>query len=101
MTTLLRPYLNRTVTWKREIGRNQFNEVEFSEDSIRVRWQPTITLVRRSDGQEAATSAQVLTTAAVNIGDVLVGPDGRDWPVITVSVVETLAGRESHREVYV
>jgi hypothetical protein len=99
--SLLDVYTNRTVTWKRQTGVNQYNESTFATEPIEVKWSPKITLVRRSDGQEAVASVQVLTTATVDIGDVLVGPDGRDWPVITVSVVETLAGRESHREVYV
>ena len=99
--SIIDTYTAQTVTWKRQTGTNQFNEPEFTESTIRVRWQPQITRVRDSDGEEVTASARVFTAEAVEIGDTLVGPDGRNWPVITVSRPTTLGGQESHREVMV
>lgn len=99
--SIINDYLAQTVIWKRETDRNQFNEIEYSETEISVRWEPRLTRVRNADGVEVTASARVYTTDPVSIGDTLVGPDGRAWPVITVSQPTMLGGSESHREVMV
>lgn len=99
--SIIDSYLAQTATWKRVTGRNGFNEPTYAESTIRVRWEPRLTRIRNSDGVEVVASARVYVTEPVAIGDVLVGSDGREWPVITVQQPVTLNGNVSHREVMV
>lgn len=99
--SLITTYLNQTATWKQRTGTDGFGDPQWVESEIAVRWQPQLTRVRNQDGEEVTASARVYTTAAVGLGDVLVGPDGREWPVITVQQPTLFSGAESHREVMV
>ena len=101
MSSIIDSYTAQTATWKRRTGTDQFNDPVFEESTIRVRWVYQFTQVKNDQGEEVTSSARVYTSEPVSIGDVLVGPDGRDWPVITVTRPTTLGGQESHREVMV
>jgi len=94
---MIRNYLNQTATWKRVIGQNMYGEPETEEKEIKVRWEGKRRLVRDKDGREVVSEARVFCTDPVKPGDEL-ELDGREWPVIAVSTVPGLDGKESHRE---
>jgi hypothetical protein len=95
---MIRNYLNQTATWKRVIGQNMYGEPETEEKTIKVRWEGKRRLVRDNQGREVVSEARVFCTEAVKPGDEL-EINGRRWPVIAVSTVPDLSGKEAHREV--
>lgn len=97
---MIRDYLNQTAIWKRVVGQNMYGEPETEEKEIRVRWEGKRRLVRDNEGQEVVSEARVFCTDPVQPGDFLEYA-GKEWPVIAVSTVPGLDGKESHREVAV
>ena len=97
---MIQDYLNQTATWKRVIGQNMYGEPDFDTKEIKVRWEGKRRLVRNNEGREVVSEARVFCVDPVKPGDVL-EHDGREWPVIAVSTVPGLDGKESHREVAV
>ena len=98
---MIRDYLNQTATWHYITGQlNEYGEPAFGSKSIKVRWEGKRRLVRDNEGREVVSEARVFCTEAVKPGDELEF-DGRRWPVIAVSTVPDLDGKEAHREVAV
>ena len=97
---MIRDYLNQTAIWKRVVGQNMYGEPETEEKEIRVRWEGKRRLVRDNEGREVVSEARVFCVEPVKPGDIL-EHGGREWPVIAVSTVPGLDGKESHREVAV
>ena len=97
---MIRRYLNQTAVWKYVIGQNMYGEPETEEKEIRVRWEGKRRLVRDNEGREVVSEARVFCVEPVKPGDIL-EHGGREWPVIAVSTVPGLDGKESHREVAV
>jgi hypothetical protein len=94
-------YLNQTAIWHYSTGQmNEYGEPEFGSKTIKVRWEGKRRLVRDNEGREVVSEARVFCTEAVKPGDELEF-DGRRWPVIAVSTVPDLSGKEAHREVAV
>ena len=56
--------------------------------------------MRDNEGREVVSEARVFCMGAIKPGDLL-EYNGREWPVIAVSTVPGLDGKESHREVAV
>ena len=94
---MIQDYISQTATWKRVIGQNMYGEPDFDTKEIKVRWEGKRRLVRDNEGREVVPEARVFCTEAVKPGDELEF-DGRRWPVIAVSTVPGLDGKESHRE---
>ena len=94
---MIRRYLNQTAIWKHVIGQNMYGEPETEEKEIKVGWEGKRRLVRDNEGREVVSDARVFCIEPVKPGDELVF-DGRSWPVIAVSTVPDLGGKESHRE---
>ena len=94
---MIQDYLNQTATWKRVIGQNMYGEPETEEKEIKVRWEGKRRLVRDNEGREVVSEARVFCIEPVKPGDKL-EYDGREWPVIAVSTVPGLDGKENHRE---
>ena len=90
-------YLNQTATWHYATGQNEYGEPSTSSKSIKVRWEGKRRLVRDNEGQEVVSEARVFCIETVKPGDELEF-GGRRWPVIAVSTVPGLDGKESHRE---
>ena len=97
---MIKDYLNQTATWHCATGQNEYGEPVTSSKTIKVRWEGKRRLVRDSQGREVVSEARVFCTEAVKPGDIL-EHGGREWPVIAVSTVPGLDGKESHREVAV
>ena len=97
---MIQDYLNQTATWKRVIGQNMYGEPDFDTKEIKVRWEGKRRLVRDNEGREVVSEARVFCVELVKPGDLLEYA-GREWPVIAVSTVPGLDGKESHREVAV
>ncbi len=97
---MIQDYLNQTATWKRVIGQNMYGEPEFDTKEIKVRWEGKRRLVRDNEGREVVSEARVFCMGAIKPGDLL-EYNGREWPVIAVSTVPGLDGKEAHREVAV
>ena len=97
---MIRRYLNQTAVWKYVIGQNMYGEPETEGKEIRVRWEGKRRLVRDNEGREVVSEARVFCVEPVKPGDIL-EHGGREWPVIAVSTVPGLDGKESHREVAV
>ena len=97
---MIKDYLNQTATWHQTTGQNEYGEPVTSSKTIKVRWEGKRRLVRDSQGREVVSEARVFCTEAVKPGDIL-EHGGREWPVIAVSTVPGLDGKESHREVAV
>jgi len=97
---MIQDYLNQIATWKRVIGQNMYGEPEFDTKEIKVRWEGKRRLVRDNEGREVVSEARVFCMGAIKPGDLL-EYNGREWPVIAVSTVPGLDGKESHREVAV
>lgn len=95
---MIKAYLNQKAVWHRVIERNEYGEPITKARRIRLRWEGKRRLVRSVDGREVISEARVFCMALVCVGDRL-EYGGRVWPVIAVSVVPGLDGRESHREV--
>ena len=93
-------YLNQTATWHYVTGLNEYGEPQTSSKSIKVRWEGKRRLVRDNEGREVVSEARVFCTEAVKPGDLLEHQD-REWPVIAVSAIPGLDGKEAHREVAV
>ena len=95
---MIRSYLNQTATWHYSTGQmNEYGEPETGSKEIRVRWEGRRRLVRDNEGREVVSEARVFCTDPVKPGDEL-ELDGRRWPVIAVSTVPDLDGKENHRE---
>jgi hypothetical protein len=90
-------YLNQRAVWKRKTGSNEYGEPTTSSKTISVRWEGKRRLVRDNEGREVVSEARVFCIEAVKPGDKL-EYDGREWPVIAVSIVPGLDGKENHRE---
>ena len=97
---MIKDYLNQTATWHQTTGQNEYGEPVTSSKTIKVRWEGKRRLVRDNQGREVVSEARVFCTEAVKPGDIL-EHGGREWPVIAVSTVPGLDGKESHREVAV
>jgi hypothetical protein len=97
---MIEGYLNQRAVWKRKIGQNEYGEPETSSKSIKVRWEGKRRLVRDNHGQEVVSEARVFCVEPVKPGDILKYED-REWPVIAVSTVPDLSGKEAYREVAV
>jgi len=97
---MIQDYLNQIATWKRVIGQNMYGEPEFDTKEIKVRWEGKRRLVRDNEGREVVSEARVFCMGAIKPGDLL-EYNGREWPVIAVSTVPGLDGKEAHREVAV
>ncbi len=95
---MIKDYLNQTVIWHYSTGqKNEYGEPEFGKKTIKVRWEGKRRLVRDNEGREVVSEARVFCTEAVKPGDEF-EYGGRRWPVIAVSTVPGLDGKESHRE---
>ncbi len=91
-------YLNQTAIWHYSTGqKNEYGEPEFGKKTIKVRWEGKRRLVRDNEGREVVSEARVFCTDSVKPGDELEF-NGRRWPVIAVSTVPGLDGKENHRE---
>jgi hypothetical protein len=97
---MIEGYLNQRAVWKRKIGSNEYGEPVTKQKTIKVRWEGKRRLVRDNQGREVVSEARVFCTEAVKPGDELEF-NGRRWPVIAVSTVPDLDGKEAHREVAV
>ena len=97
---MIEDYLNQRAVWKRVVGQNMYGEPDFDTKEIKVRWEGKRRLVRDSEGREVVSEARVFCTEAVRPGDELEF-DGHSWPVIAVSTVPDLSGKEAYREVAV
>ena len=94
---MIEGYLNQRAVWKRKTGSNEYGEPVTKQKTIKVRWEGKRRLVRDNEGREVVSEARVFCTDSVKPGDELEF-DGRRWPVIAVSTVPDLDGKESHRE---
>ena len=95
---MIKDYLNQTATWHYTTGQmNEYGEPSTSSKTIKVRWEGKRRLVRNNEGREIVSEARVFCTEAVKPGDRL-EYGGREWPVIAVSTVPGLDGKENHRE---
>jgi len=95
---LIAGYLNQTAIWHYTTGQmNEYGEPSTSSKPIKVRWEGKRRLVRDNEGREVVSEARVFCIEPVNPGDKL-EYDGREWPVIAVSIVPGLDGKENHRE---
>ena len=97
---MIQVYLNQIATWKRVVGQNMYGEPKTEEKGIKVRWEGKRRLVRDNEGQEVVSEARVFCIEPVQPGDLLEYA-GREWPVIAVSTVPDLGGKEAYREVAV
>lgn len=97
---MIKGYLNQTATWHYTTGLNEYGEPSTSSKTINVRWEGKRRMVRDKEGREVVSEARVFCTEAVKPGDEL-EYDGRRWPVIAVSTVPGLDGKEAHIEVAV
>jgi len=95
---MIKDYLNQTAIWHYVTGQNEYGEPQTSSKTIKVRWEGRRRLVRNNEGREVVSEARVFCTEAVKPGDELEF-DGRRWPVIAVSNVPDLCGKEAFREV--
>lgn len=93
-------YCNQSVTWRHVTSRDEFNDPNYADQPIKVRWEAKRRLVRNAQGDQVVSEARVYTQAAVEPGDVLVYA-GREWPVIAVGHATGLDGTELFREVAV
>ena len=94
---MIKDYLNQAATWHCATGQNEYGEPVTSSKTIKVRWEGKRRLVRDNEGREVVSEARVFCIEPVKPGDILKYED-RDWPVIAVSTVPGLDGKESHRE---
>jgi hypothetical protein len=94
---LIECYLNQTAIWKKVVGQNMYAEPQTESKEIKVRWEGKRRLVRDKEGREVVSEARVFCVEPVKPGDIL-EHGGREWPVIAVSTVPDLDGKESHRE---
>ena len=93
-------FINQTAIWKKVVGQNMYVEPQTESKEIKVRWEGKRRLVRDNEGREVVSEARVFCVDPVSPGDKL-EYGGREWPVIAVSTVPGLDGKESHREVAV
>jgi len=97
---MIEGYLNQRAVWKRVVRLNEYGEPETKQRTIKVRWEGKRRLVRDNEGREVVSEARVFCIEAVKPGDELEF-GGRSWPVIAVSTVPGLDGKEAYREVAV
>jgi hypothetical protein len=97
---MIKGYLNQTAIWHYVTGMNEYGEPSTSSKSIKVRWEGKRRLVRNNEGREVVSEARVFCVEPVKPGDLLEYA-GREWPVIAVSTVPDLDGKEAYREVAV
>ena len=98
---MIKNYLNQVAIWKRVTKYNMYGEPEeIEEKEIKVRWEGKRRLVKNNEGREVISEARVFCVDPVQPEDLL-AYGGREWRVITVSVVPGLDGTEQFREVAV
>lgn len=93
-------YLNQTAQWKKMIGSDGYPPQPGTGTEIKVRWEDKRRLVRNAQGVEVVSEARVFCVEDIKPGDVLEW-QGRDWPVIAVSMVPSLDGKMVFYEVAV
>jgi len=102
---LLELFAMQDIGWRHRTGIKDNGAAIYSpaapEDPtiIKGRVEASRRLVRNEKGEQVISQAYVMTTASVELGDVLVW-QGREWPVLTVDIATGLLGAELHREVY-
>ena len=98
---MIQGYLNQSSTWYKVIGQNEYSEPILADPvTVKVRWEGKRRLVRDNEGREVVSEARGFCTEAVKPGDELEF-GGCSWPVIAVSTVPDLDGKEAHKEVAV
>jgi len=98
---MIKGYLNQTAKWNRKTGTNSYGEPTFATPAdIKVRWEGKRRLVRDNEGREVVSEARVFCTEAMKPGDELEYGELK-WPVIAISTIPNIDGKESHREVAV
>lgn len=95
---MIKGYLNQTATWHYTTGQmNEYGEPETEDKKINVRWEGKRRLVRDNEGREVVSEARVFCVESIKPGDEL-EYGGCRWPVIAVSIVPNIDGKEAHRE---
>lgn len=97
---MIKDYLNQIAKWKKMISDDGYPPQPGTGTEIKVRWEDKRRLVRNAQGVEVVSEARVFCVDDVKPGDVLEW-NGRDWPVIAVSMVPSLDGKETFYEVAV
>lgn len=93
------------IGWRRRTGIKDNGAAIYSpaapEDPtvIKGRVESSRRLVRNEKGEQVISQAYVMTTALIELGDMVVW-QGREWPVLTVDIETDLMGKELHREIY-
>ena len=94
-------YTHQTATWQQASGIDSHGQTTRTTTSIDARWEWKRRLVRNAEGKDIASNGLCITVSAITLDDILTAPDGRDYVVLTVSVIYGLDGSELYREAYV
>jgi len=97
---MIKDYLNQTAKWKEMTSSDGYPPQPGTGTEIKVRWEDKRRLVRNAQGVEVVSEARVFCVEDIKPGDVLEW-QGRDWPVIAVSMVPSLDGKMVFYEVAV
>lgn len=100
MGTAVFTYLNQKAVWGKVVGKNAFAEPSTVDKEIDVRWEWTRRLIRDTHGREVVSEGRVFCLEKVNPGDFLTY-EGKKYPVLAVSGIVDVNGKEEHREVAV
>jgi hypothetical protein len=68
---MIEEYANQTLTLKKPLSVNEYNEATYSTTTIRGRKETGIKLVRNNQGEEVVSSARVFTGTAITANDLI------------------------------
>lgn len=79
--SIINPYLNQLIIWKKVSGYNDYNEPTFDTFNIYGRWEKGHKLITDKYGQELVSTALVLTTEDIGENDKIGLPasDTAEW----------------------
>lgn len=88
-------YFNQDISWGDAGTPNEYNESTYTTTTIKGRKQDGFKLIRNASGDQAVSSAMVMTETAVGVKDLLDGDE-----VMASNPIRDLDGNILHYEVW-
>jgi hypothetical protein len=84
---MINTYLNQTVTIRKKLGQDEYNEVVdstyYTDITVKARFEFGDKITRDTNGQEIIADATLFTTTELNVDDIVIY-DGKEFPVVKV-----------------
>lgn len=94
-------YLKQQAAWSPLTGSDDYNGRTYgTPTTINVRWYDEQNMIHTNDETEVLSRAHISAVEAINTGDRITDPEGRQREVLTVRINRDTRGNYSHRTAY-